>query len=288
MDIISVLSFDPAKVVIEKLPTGRKVVKKKTTKKEYEQIVNAHKHVLNNPIKLIMGEMEIKFSVAPVLEWIPEESLLITEYCNGVNIEEILRHAGYVEIRMLINLFRGMFSALRDTGFLWGDFAPRNMVFDNTARTICIFDFERNQILQNEPANAEQFSRYVRNYAREEFSCFLLKNEQYLLFSDFLVEERLVNIAASSLGSKRKVGLLQAIFSEKSRYSTHEVQNVENMMVDIATPFEVGNSRVFPMDFLDKIATVGGTDEYVRAVQKVANLHEKQRIEQLAAIAETF
>jgi len=288
MNILPVLSFDPEKVVIEKLPTGKKVVRKKTTKKEYEQIVNAHKHVWDNPIKLITGQMEIQLLIAPVLEWIAEESLLVTDYCSGVNVEKILRYANYGEIGVWISLLKEMFFNLRNTGFLWGDFAPRNMVFDNIARTICIFDFERNQVLQNRPAGIEQFSRYVRNYAREEFSCFLLKDEQSLLFSDFLVEERPMNIALSSLESKRKSNLLRTMFGERSYYSTYEIQRAEDIMVDVATPLEIDGSKVFPMDFLDEIATTGGVDEYVNAVQKIKNINGKQRIEQLAAITKTL
>ncbi len=288
MDIIPVLSFDPARVMIEKLPTGKKVVRKKTDKREYEQIVNAHEHVRNNPIKLMVGQVEIQLLVAPVLEWIAEESLLITEYCSGDNIEKIFRHANRTEIRVWINLFKDMLSSLRSTGFLWGDLAPRNMVFDNIARTMYIFDFERDQVLQNIPASAQQFSRYVGNYAREEFSCFLFKNEQDILFSDFLTKEQSANIAVSLLGSKRKSSLLRTMFGERNYYSTYEIQEIEDIMVGVATPLEIDGSRIFPMDFLDEITTKEGADGYVNAVQKIRNLDGKQRIEQLAAITKTL
>lgn len=163
------------------------------------------------------------------------------------------------------------------------------MIFDKRFKTVRIVDFERRLILQNSLVDHRLFSRYIRNYSLEEFSCFLFENERDVLFADFLIEEEEKNIPVSQIDSKRKIKLLGSIFGTKSFYDVKEIEEAERLMVFIATPFVVNDAIFYPMDLIDRISSQGGPNVYVKIAQKLRGFAgTEERYNELKKIAKTF
>lgn len=282
----NVLSFNPARLKVVNLNKHRMAVEKLTHTEEYQQMISAHKHLTEYPISL--KNQTISFMPAPVLDWQSKRSVLVTEYCKGINLESALRLSSKRERLQWIKLFKKLFQEMRLKGFLWGDCAPRNMIFNENLGCIRIVDFERKLILKNHPVNPNVFSRYIKSYAKEEFSCFLLKDEQGILFADIVAEDQKEIIPISKINSKRKKELLNMMFGVKDSYNIKEIHEAEELMIFIATPFIVGGSIFYPMDLIDKISNKGGPNVYIRIAQKLRQLNSAERHNELQEIAKVF
>lgn len=286
MNQFKVLSFDPER--IKSVKYGRRIiaVAKKTSEHELRHMLQAHRYILLRPIAL--RNRTIVLTPAHIIDWSRKNNVLLTEYCRGLNLEHALKTRKKIERMQWVHLFREFFSQLRSTGFLWGDCAPRNMIFDGKLNSIRIVDFERKLIFKRTRVTTSFFTRYLRNYAYEEFSCFLFKDEQEILFRDFLTPEPNRNIKTSSIESNRKRILLRLCFGQKDYYRISELREVEDLMVSIATPFFIGRTPFYPMELIDRITTKGGTTAYVQVVRKIKNLTNKERAQELENIAKTF
>lgn len=285
MDIVDVLSFDPDKVKFLRTDSLVTHVEKRTSLQEFKQISEAHRFLADHPILLFRS---ISFLTAPVFGWHEDRSILITKYCKGVNVEHALKNARGEERKEWILLFRELFCQLYSSGFLWGDCAPRNMIFDGSVKTVWIVDFERKIILRNDLIDLAFFSRYLRNYALEEFSCFLFREEQESLFANFLVKEPEMNISTEEISSRRKRKLLELTFGRKEHYCIVEIQRIEKLMAFVATPFYIDSNPFFPMEIIDKASSKGGVDKYANIVRKIEKLNEADRFIQLKKIAANF
>ncbi len=288
MNIFNVLSFDPNRIKLDIVQDGRLVVRKITSATEYRNIMKAHKHFAKYPLELSLGCIRVSLIPAPVIGWDESNSVLITEFIKGDNLEHILREHSHIQRRDWIVLFKQLFSKLRLSGFLWGDFAPRNMIFSKEKLQITIIDFEREQIFRDGGIKTAFFSRYVRNYSREEFSCFLLKDEQEFLFGEFLTKEAQGCIPISEIPYRRKKVLISLLFGNKEAYSMEEVEEVEDIMADIATPFLVENALFYPMDILDRIGSKGGVMAYARTAKRIKDIEAKERFNELNKLAKEY
>ena len=273
-----VLSFDPSIINFISSEDGRILrVEKKSSQLEYTQMLIAEEHLKKNKI-LLQGKILLR--VAPVLAWNEDSYILTTEYCSGLNLEEALRSRN-TDFNELISILDSFFSELKMNGFLWGDCAPRNMIFNKQQGVISLVDFERKLEVLTSPVTDNVFSRYVKNYSREEFSSFLLRSEQELLFSNFLIDDEDASLKVSDISSNRKKKLLKSIFGEKDSYGLDEINQVEDMMVSAATPFLINGNIFYPMDYLDRISSSLGQDFYVQLVSELVRLNEYDRYRKL-------
>ncbi len=271
--MFNVLSFDPKRIKVELSQSGKIIVTKKTTLAEFKNIVLARRHLLKHkPILDSNHYGDILISVAEVFEWDPEVGILSTPFCKGENLETLLRTSIGDNRECLIQLIRKMFEAFKLHGFLWGDFAPRNMLWDRSRNIIWFVDFERHLLLKDCPIEQHSFNRYVRRYSREEFSCFITQAEQTLLFDGYLDEDMSGSVPVYLIASKRKYALLKTMFGEKSCYPVEEIRKAEELMSAAATPFLVNNIFFFPMDSLDSIGSAGGPDEYADTILAIRGL----------------
>lgn len=287
MKIPKVLSFDPTRIKFVR-DKQNIIVEKLTTIKEYRQMVQARYYLCKNSI-LLQGDT-LSVTPAPILKWDNDKSTMTTMFCNGINGEEILRNAIGNERLQWTKLFRELLLKMRLTGFLWGDCAPRNMIIDLESKHIWIVDFERQLILTNTTVEPNAYSRYIRNYAWEEFSCFLFVEEQEYLFSDILMTQKSKQqIAISDIKSERKKKLLISIFGQKDQYDIEKVQTIETLMVFVATPFYIEDNPIYPMDIIDQISSKGGPDAYVETVQKLRGITgPKKQYQELNRMSEAF
>lgn len=280
--MFNVLSFDHEKVTTTLSADGKMIVRKRTVEKERNNILLAQKHLLKHQPSVVSESFGVtRFLTAEVVEWDAENKLLSTLYCIGENIEELLRVSIGSDRSQLIELVRKSFELFRANGFLWGDFAPRNMIWDRQRGIMWLVDFERDLILRDCPVEQPKFNRYVRNYSREEFSCFLTTKESDLLFEGFLNEDDGGIMSAIQLTSKRKRLLLKHLFGEKEHYTLNEIRRAEDIMVMVATPFLVHDAYFFPMDSIDLIGSKGGTNEYVKTIAAIRDLAEPERFSEL-------
>jgi len=284
-----VLSFDSKKVEISRGPDGQTIVRKRTTQSEYQNIVLARQHLLKHrPILSCVTGRNIFISVAEVYEWEEKPQVLSTLFYDGDNLEWILRSSTGKERSNWLKTLKKIFEIFKSIGFLWGDFAPRNMIWDRPKNTLWLVDFERGLHLKDCPVEQDVFNRYVRSYSREEFACFLSKKEQSVVFRDLLDEYYVGSVPSGQVASKRKMGLLRNLFGEKDCYSIAELRQAEDMMVFIATPFFINEVLFFPMDSLDRIGSKGGPNEYVDAVMAIRNLDDNTRFSEIKRRAEAL
>ncbi len=268
---MNILSFNPQKIIIN---PKDKIVFKKTLKIEYEQITLAHNYFASNPIILDCG---LKVKTAPIIGF--ENDTLFLDFCEGINMEHLLKY-GYKK-KLWIYVLKELMNSFKKRGFLWGDIAPRNIVFNKKENVLYIFDFEKKTIIKDITLNDQQFSNFFRNYAYEEFSCFLTKKEQDILFYQKILKQRERAIYNEDIFSGRKRFLLQNNFNKKNFYSTEEVAYIEDQMSFAATPIIIDNKILYPMFLIEKITEKGGYYEYSKIVNRLcrcANDFEKFNI----------
>lgn len=276
----NVLSFDSSKVKIIYSDNGLpQRVEKITSLNEFDQIVSAEKYLIDNPFFVKQGKLKI--SPVTVLGWDNARSVVVTEYFSGVNLESLLRSHDLHGRKEVLALIKELFNGMREIGFLWGDCAPRNIIINEDVGYIKIVDFERKLILNKKSAEKGSFCRYIRNYSREEFSCFLSEDEQNYVFSDFMLPEDNMDIKVDDIGSGRKKKMLESLFGYKDSYDIGEVRHVEDLMVFVATPFYIDGKMFYPMDCLDEISFGFGQGKYVELVNKIKNLKNIERYEEI-------
>ena len=267
--LFPVLSFDSSRVMMKEYGK-RKVVEKITSVREYNQMISAMKHLTINPITLT--DFHLSVNVVPIVNWSSSSGILVTEFCEGLNGEVVLRGNGSSSLGRWLAIFRGFILAMKTAGFLWGDFAPRNMIFNFESGNLWLVDFERNLRLLPRPVTPEVFSRYIRDYAWEEFSSFLFSKQQEALFSGVIKEIGGIQaIEKEAIVSTRKKSLLAILYGNRESYSVAELDYVESLMVQIATPFRVDGQVCYPMDVLDRIATKKGAESYAETAIKLSS-----------------
>lgn len=287
MKIPKVLSFDPTKIKFIR-DKQNIVVEKLTIIEEYRQMVQARDYLCKNSILLQKNTLSVM--PAPILKWDDDKSTMTTMFCKGINGEEVLRNTVGNKRLQWIKFFKELLLKMRLTGFLWGDCAPRNIIIDLVSKHVWIVDFERQLILTDSIVEPKTYSRYIRNYTWEEFSCFLFKKEQKYLFSDILITQELKQqIAISDIKSERKKKLLISIFGQKDQYDIKKVQAIETLMVFVATPFYIEDNPFYPMDIIDQISSKGGPDAYIEIVQKLRGITSpKKQYQELNRMSEAF
>ena len=273
-----VLSFDPEKVKLLGL-NGSRVIAKYTSSEEYQQMCRVSAYL----DKHLLSVTGARVLTVPILSWDPVYSVLTTEFCDGINLEHALRRVGEKVQRFeCITFFRELLRKMREQGFLWGDCAPRNMIL--CGNTLRIVDFERSLALLGHAVDPPVFSRFFRDYSYEEFSCFLFREEQDFLFKEFLTPElEREEILVSLISSKRKRALLAIRFGNKISYGIQEVEEVENIMADVATPFLVNEKPFYPMETIEYITTNGG--KYADIIFRIHPLDSINRFFELQNIA---
>lgn len=256
---MDVLSFDSEKIHIDK---KNNIVRKKSQILEYEQIKLANDYFEYCPIILNCG---LKIRIVPILGLENEELLL--HFCRGLNLEQALRYN--LNRRLWVSVLKELLIIFQRRGFMWGDIAPRNMIFDEDSSTLYILDFEKKLIIRDATIDENQFSGFFRRYAYEELSCLLNEAEQKFLFHLLLSENIEGGVSIEDIFSGRKKALLRDIFGDKKVYSIGEINVIEDAMSFVATPVKTRNGVFYPMFLIEKITKKGGYYVYTEMVKKI-------------------
>lgn len=274
---MSILNFDRQKIIIQP-----NIVKKATFLLEYHNIKLAESYLWTDPINLDCG---IKIKTAPVIDF--AQNILSTTFCVGNNLEDLLRQNK--DRVFWLKLLRQILRVFQIRGFLWGDLAPRNMIFNRESKTIYIVDFEKRLNIKDSSVKQDDFNLFFRNYAYEEFSCVLDVTTQRILFTDLLSFDPQIEISAAEIKSKRKRKLLERIFGEKNQYSIKEIGFAEDLMSVTATPFFVNQQLIYPMLLIEKIVKKGGAYAYTEIVKQLAQCRDcAERLATLKSLVKRF
>ena len=274
-----VFSFNAQKVKFKKTYKGIDFVEKVATKKEFKNICIAEKYLVKYPMTIKIKQKPINVRPAKVLGWDDKNSLLKLELCKGLNLESELKKQDFFNRAELLKLIESLFLEIRRIGFLWGDFAPRNMIYNSKKNEIGIFDFEKNTKFLNRTANDTEFSRFVHQYSMEEFACLLFPKEQQKLFGDLNLKKEVGRIKTNDINSARKKALLKLLFGKKSTYTLDKVVKVENIMRDIATPIKIDSGIVYSMELIEQIVKQSNVNNYARLAKVLFNKKGREKYE---------
>lgn len=167
-----------------------------------------------------------------------------------------------------MKIIRELLHKFRERGFLWGDIAPRNMIYVGKKQMLYILDFEKPLEIRDTLVNILDFNLFFRGYAYEEISCVLVAEEQSFLFADFLEIDMGRIIPLSEIRSGRKRRTLEYLFGNKDCYDVAEVALVEDVMSAVATPTMYENRLICPMPIIEKAVKRRGTDAYIEFVKR--------------------
>lgn len=258
---MDLLSFDNTRVFFN---LENKTVIKRTSKFEFQQIVEGAYYLNKVPLKLECG---ISVKAAPALEWSNGE--LHLKLCEGMNLEHALKYATNKTYWSMV--IKQLLKSFHERGFLWGDIAPRNMIFNRRENTIYLIDFERPLVIEDKTQTDSRFSEFFRNYAYEELCCLLPRERQMQVFSDFLTDCADLYSPALSITSRRKTLLLNEYFGAKPMYTLKELFQVEDVMAYIASPIMTKGKVVYPMHVIETILEKGGNHVYSTIVKTIIN-----------------
>lgn len=290
--MFNVLSFDSSRVRIDRDRYGNRYVYKKTTDTEWENLRRARTHLTQVPLFVRSSQYgSVRVMAAKPVLWDEKTSQLSTPLYKGRNLEFLLRTTLGNHRPNVLDFTKRLFEGFRTHGFMWGDFAPRNILWSQDRRRLHLVDFERELYLHTEPVAHKEFAEYVSRYSREEFSAFLMPHEQLVVFNDITdrdaPQHKLVLI--KQIHSKRKRAILDVCFClSTGECPVQTLRTVEELMTNVATPFWVNNRIITPIDVLDIIGNKGGPYAYARTVQMVQPECGIARLSALQACAAAF
>lgn len=239
-----IVSYDPDKTWCE-LTNDKLLFYKKTNLNEYNSIIRMTNLLKNN--KLSIENREYKIKVPSVISWDEEKFVLCLEYCEGINLEFLLRNSDTHDYgRLILNALLDFFI---NNKIYWSDFAPRNIIIDNT--NIFIVDFEKG-IMKEDTLLFD----YLRNHVYEEYGLFLLLNERKYfideIFDNVLEEDRVYNLNEVESDRCKKIAQL---LGYKEKITKKEYLNIMKMIVEVEIPYFDYDKIIFPGVYLDEIMT---------------------------------
>lgn len=238
-----IISFDSKKVWLQK-KDGQNTIFKKSSATEVANLTKAKEFLTDKSLSI--SGVNYSIHVPDVLRWNQDSQTLQMSFCNGMNMELLLRDEKLR--KQYIPLFQKMFIFMFKEGFYWEDFAPRNILVDGT--NISLVDFEKG--LNFYKPNIKNF---LRSHVYEEYSSFLLEEERLLdkevVFSPNS-EEKSELIEVSSIPVKRIKATANALgyppIITKEQYLI-----IQSMFISAETPRIEQGHIVFPRIYLEEI-----------------------------------
>lgn len=279
-----VLSLDTKRVRVAKTTEGNYLVQKKSSIDEYKRMKALTDYLRLSPVRLKTRELIVR--TVPLKFWDQENALLFTSFCGGLNGEEMLRYYLDEEREGRVRLFKDFLESMRIAGVMWGDCAPRNTIIDSNSGSFWLVDFDRDIYLNEGGFKREDFSDYLRQYAWEEFSCFLFADERDHFFEN-LIDAGYNNrddFPVEKIKSQRRKHLLRLLFGDRDYYSVSEMEKIEQMMIEAATAVRIAGKPFFPMDIIDRVASEVGPLKCAELVSELTNKEEKQKISFLLSL----
>lgn len=246
---MDVISSEEGRIII-----NDKFVSKKTKIGEVNNLFIARKMI--DGIDLNINGKKYEICLPEVYDY--NNGILKMERCRGDNLEILLRNReSHTSNASNLN---NILLTLLDNRFFWNDFAPRNIMLNDSEKKVFLFDFERGVSDKN------TLSNYFLYPVLEEYSAFLLRNER--LFNENILLNTDLNqtIDISQIKSNRIINIMK-----KMGYS--DIKKIDYikiviMIIRVEEPFIFNNNFIFPIIELENILHRYGYDTYANEVIK--------------------
>lgn len=247
------------------------VVRKRTSYAEAMQLALMQSIARDANIGTIEWQNDVySVDVPQFISWEEETGILEMEYCEGDNLEIILKNATQNDRLQYVELSASVISWMKQNGILWRDAAPRNTLINHASRKIVLLDFERPLLLKSGRFEDSEFNLLVRGNITEEFNAFLFEPEQESVFPRVWEGNEDVVIDKKSILSGRQIILLEHLYGKQdNEVKAVELAHAQQMMSNTVTPFYLDGEPFFPLIYLEKCATAG---EYIDKVIELQNI----------------
>lgn len=261
----NIVSYDPDKTWCE-LTNDKLLFYKRTNINEYNSIKKMTK-ILKNNNKFLIDNIEYRIKVPNIISWNERKLILCLEYCEGINLEFLLRNCDTHNYgKLMLNALLDFFIQNK---LYWSDFAPRNIIIDNT--NIFIVDFEKG-IMKKDTLLLD----YLRNHVYEEYGLFLLLNERkYFIDEIFNCNEEDDSVYDLDKVESDRCKKIAQISGYREKITKKEYLNIVKMIIEVEIPYMNNNEILFPGVYLDQIMTnkslLDPLDDYSKEVIRLYN-----------------
>lgn len=249
--IIDSTNFDEEKVITSydankvwaMIENGRKQFCKKTKVQELETNLLISGAMANK--KIVIGSSKYSLSVPEIYNWDELRNILVMEYCDGVNLEFVLRNK--TSYNFGVNILNELLKFFIENNLYWIDFAPRNILI--TDKKINFVDFEKGIGSYND------VKEYLRNHVYEEYGSFSFLEDRILTPNDVFdleaTESEYIHYM-SDIGPKR-IKAIAKLLGLNEKLSHRQYLQIVKMFIIAEEPQIIGNDYFFPRVMLEQI-----------------------------------
>lgn len=267
---MQIVSYDADKVRIVTALDNSTSVYKTTTDNEFEHLkLMKSKLEMCSSNSILWKAEDFSIHIPEIKSWNNETHTMEMSHLKGDNLEILLRETNRENRVELVELIANVIGWMKQSGCLWIDAAPRNILIDNNAKSIGFVDFEKGAILQDFPFTNDVFSLYVRGIINEEFSAFLFQHEQEIVFGD-IWNVRDMPISNELIQGKREKLLYEYAFGKiGNEVSLADLTLIQKLMSEMVTPFYVEDEVFYPLVYLDHYR---GAESYTNAIIELSKI----------------
>lgn len=270
-----ITSYDEKKVWVI-LHNNERLFCKQTKVNEVETNLVLAKELSNKKMSISGNEFEL--SVPLIHNWDDSKGVLMMEYCDGTNLEFILRNKKTYNFG--VNILNELLKFFIENGIYWIDFAPRNILIKDNK--INIVDFEKGLGFYND------IKDYLRNHVYEEYGSFsFLKDRIYMpneIF-DIELEDHKKSYYIQDIGPKR-IKTIAKLLGYKDYLTQKEYLQIIKTFIIAEEPKIINDEFVFPRVILEQILKDKNTnptafENYALEVIKINKLAGNQFVKEV-------
>lgn len=238
-----ITSFDKNKIWLSD-NNGNKIINKISSFNEVENNNIISKEL--SQLRLSVDSLNYGITVPKIYDWNDDTKVLSMEYCDGKNLEFILRDkTTYLKGLKILN---ELLKLLIYEGIYWIDFAPRNVLVEDDK--LHIVDFEKGFGNLNDGVK-----EFLRNHVYEEYGSFsFLEDRLYTPDEVFNVtpDELQKNYYIPNIGPKR-IKAMAKLLGYKEWLTKEEYLFIIKMFIIAEQPEVINGEFIFPRVYLEQI-----------------------------------
>lgn len=269
MNVHKIISFDPNKVWFE-FKDGVMICKKRTISKEVEALIQAKEYLKGKKINAIGKEYSL--STPNVMNWEETTGILTMSFCEGKNLESMICNSKTRE--QGVELLREMLRFTLKNKFFWNDFAPRNIIVDDS-NNLFIMDFEHS--IGEKDISLEDFLR-MRVY--REYSSFILPEERKLSIDKvFNLRNGEENQVIDTNSCSKRVIALAKLMGYYPTMTTQQSLDIQKKIIIAEQPYMYNGKISYPRIMVEKLLEEGNEssfDTYAKFVLRKSQISKEE------------
>lgn len=194
----------------------------------------------------------VTVAVPRIENWDAKQGLLVMELCAGKNVETELI-GGSARRQFYVALLSDLLLWIRTKSFYWKNFAPRNVLYDDSTDTVYLVDFESPLRIGRRRMSKRSFGIYCQDNVILELSAVLFKREQDVVCPAIWENWRSGSVRLAHIEGRRKRRFIQLHHPGKRLITYAEFVQIQQRIVAIATPFPYNGSIFYPLHALSRI-----------------------------------